>query len=379
MADGNEKKWYSPSICVTHDCNLNCTYCYQEHNCGEVMSPETAKKAIDWVFANVPSENDGVWINLIGGEPLLEFELIKYMYDYTKSKKDTIDYVFFASTNGTVLTDEMKEWFSAHRNDFVLGLSLDGTRETHNSNRSNSYDCIDFDFFLKNYPNQSVKMTLSQSSLKTLATDIISIHEKGFMHITGVNLAEGEIDWSDEKYLQELAGQLAEIETFYLNNPNIPLNQMLDRKLGICETTGQAKKWCGVGTSAHFIDTDGELYPCPFFTPMTFTKEELDEIKSLDFESEDSFVDEDCYDNCYIYPVCPSCYGTCYKKNKSLSKRDKSRCRIQKLITLFAADLLAKKMMADVSFVPENQVYSTITSIKKIRELYMKEFLFLFK
>lgn len=40
----------------------------------------------------------------------------------------------------------MKEWFREHKDTFVLGLSLDGLPETHNHNRSNSYDKIDIDF-----------------------------------------------------------------------------------------------------------------------------------------------------------------------------------------------------------------------------------------
>lgn len=376
MSD-SKREWYSPSLCLTHNCNLDCIYCYQQHNHENVMSYETAKKSIDWIFDNIPSETDGVSINLIGGEPLLEFELIQRIYEYTKGKKPSKKYAFFASTNGTILTEEMKEWFRFHKEDFTLGLSLDGCRETHNKNRSNSYDLIDFDFFLDNYPNQSVKMTLSQYSLETLAQDIISIHKRGFLHISGVNLAEGDFDWSDEKNVITLAGQLAQLEDYYLTNPNIPINQMLNRKLVICESIKQPKKWCGVGSSAHFIDTDGKVYPCPFFTPMTFTKQELEEILKFDFNNEDGFLDENCYKNCYIYPVCPSCSGTCYKKNKTLNRRDKTQCRIQKLITLYSADLIAKKLIEDVSCIPQNAVYNTISSIKKIKSLYMQEFPFL--
>ena len=77
------------------------------------------------------------------------------------------------------------------------------------------------------------------------------------------------------------------------------------------------------------------------------------------------------------YSVCPSCSGTCYKKNHSFSERDKSRCRIQKLITLYAADLIAKKLIMDSHYIPEQLVFRTISSIKKIKELYIKEFSFL--
>ena len=154
---------------------------------------------------------------------------------------------------------------------------------------------------------------------------------------------------------------------------------MLDRKLSVCEVEKSPKKWCGIGTNSQFIDTDGNIYPCPYFTPMTVSKQELEEINNMDFESDNDFIDESCYENCYIYPVCPSCFGSCYEKNKAFNIRDKSRCRIQKLITLYSADLLAKKILQDENYIPKEAIFNTISSIKKIRNMYIKEFPFLIR
>ena len=59
---------------------------------------------------------------------------------------------------------------------------------------------------------------------------------------------------------------------------------------------------------------------------------------------------------------------------KTFKTRDKSKCRIQKLITLYAADLQAKRVVKNVASFPENRVYNLITAIEKIKELYMPEF-----
>ena len=190
-----KKMRFSPSICVTHRCNLSCVYCYQKHDEQRRMSFDTAKKCINWIFHNIPDyANNGVEIGFIGGEPLMEFDLLKSIFSYTCSTYSDIEHIFFATTNGTLLNDEMKEWFSAHRKFFTLGLSLDGAKETHDANRSNSFDSIDFDFFLKNWPEQGVKMTLSEFSLPRLAENIKFIHNLGFKRISGVNLAEGNFD-----------------------------------------------------------------------------------------------------------------------------------------------------------------------------------------
>lgn len=75
------------SIClqVTQDCNLRCKYCaYSEnyknrvHN-NKTMSIETAKKAVDFLIHN-SSESDIVGISFYGGEPLLNFKLIRKVF-----------------------------------------------------------------------------------------------------------------------------------------------------------------------------------------------------------------------------------------------------------------------------------------------------------
>ena len=83
----------------------------------------------------------------------------------------------------------------------------------------------------------------------------------------------------------------------------------------------------------------------------------------------------DCFNNCYIYPICPMCPGANYLVKKTFTERDKSKCRMQKLITLFAADLQAKRLVKNPNSVPKNRVYNTITAIEKIKEEFLPEFL----
>jgi len=366
---------FNPSICVTHDCNLSCIYCYQKHDTMHRMSIDTAKSCIDWIFHNVPDYAEGVEIGFIGGEPLLEFELLKSIVSYTCNNYRGNDFIFFATTNGTVLNDEMKQWFTMHKNCFVLGLSLDGARETHDVNRCNSFDMIDFDFFLQNWPEQGVKMTLSKFSLAHLAENIKFIHSLGFNEIVGVNLAAGDFDWNKDNYIRILTPQLEELVKFYTENDSLNINQMLDLSLYICEAKNkEKKKWCGIGTGTIFFNIDGKRYPCPFVTPMTFSEMEIKDILSTDFKNEENFIDETCFNECYIYPICPTCAGSDYFINKTFNNRNKSSCRIQKLIALFAADLYAKRIVKNPKWLDGDILYNTIEAIKKIKELYLPVF-----
>lgn len=71
-------KLYDPTICVTRNCNLNCVYCYQKHKGPESMSFQTAKACVDEVFTNFQKNvYSGILLKFMGGEPLLEFDLLR--------------------------------------------------------------------------------------------------------------------------------------------------------------------------------------------------------------------------------------------------------------------------------------------------------------
>ena len=363
---------YSPSFCVTHQCNLHCRYCYQHHS-REMMSIQTAKKVIDNIFATKPQKFTGTNIGFIGGEPLLAFDLIKEVCEYAWSKYSDEDFIFYASTNGTVLTNEMKNWFSAYDKKFVLGLSLDGTRNTHNFNRSNSFDLIDIDFFRKHWPKQGVKMTLSEFSLENLADNIIYLHSLGFK-ITGANLAEGYIDWNKESFLASISRELQKLNKYYIDHPHIEPCPFLNKKLMWCDVKREKFKYCGIGDGAIFYDIDGAMYPCPYVTPMTFSIKQLEQINKIDFSDIDNFVDDYCYSNCYLYPICSSCAGDNYLNTGMFNKRKYDKCDIIKLTSLYSADLIGKKIIQKSIVFSESELYHTINAIKQITHLYKQQY-----
>ena len=75
------------TFAVTDACSLRCTYCYQGVKSNHVLSFETAKKFTDMLLRGDNSyinqdNSPGVIIEFIGGEPLLEIELIDQITDY---------------------------------------------------------------------------------------------------------------------------------------------------------------------------------------------------------------------------------------------------------------------------------------------------------
>lgn len=368
-------KLFDPTICVTRNCNLKCVYCYQKHKGTMRMDFPTAKKCVDEIFMNVPNyAYDGVLLKFMGGEPLLEFELLRQVYEYVHERYPDVKKMLFATTNGTPLNDEMKAWFHEHHKNFYLGLSIDGTPDVHNHNRSGSFEKIDTKFFADNWPEQGVKMTISEYSIPRLAESIKYIHSLGFQKVRGVNLAEGNFQWDEENVIRELVCQLNELVDFYAENDSL-YNQMFDKRFELCEAKERRKiKWCGTGVSCLFFDVDGKRYPCSYFTPMTFSEQELEEIMKLDFTDEALFADDKCYKDCYLYPLCPTCAGANYQTNKAFGVKNEIHCRTQKLIALFAAELQARKIIKNPKRYDSRTTYYTIKAIEEIKNLYYDEF-----
>lgn len=100
---------------VTQQCNLRCEYCIYSGNyetrshSDSRMSLEVALKAIQFAIDH-SSESKKICFSFYGGEPLLEFELIKKCVEYVKTHIQGREYVFSMTTNGTLLTPPVVEF-----------------------------------------------------------------------------------------------------------------------------------------------------------------------------------------------------------------------------------------------------------------------------
>lgn len=124
---------------LTEECNLRCKYCiYTEDNTDyrnfniDSMSWDIAKAAIDY---GIEHSGESLAITFYGGEPLLKFGILKQCIEYSKpfSRKKTISYSL--TTNLTLVTKEIAEYFSSLTN-ITIVCSLDGPKEVHDMNRT---------------------------------------------------------------------------------------------------------------------------------------------------------------------------------------------------------------------------------------------------
>jgi len=119
------------TLIVTYACNQHCSYCYQIKNTLK-MEFETARKTIDYFYDN---DNGEIVINFYGGEPFLEFDLMKQVRDYSirQYKKKNGKSRFTVTTNGILLN--RKNLLYCYHNGIELYLSIDGIKQAHEIGR----------------------------------------------------------------------------------------------------------------------------------------------------------------------------------------------------------------------------------------------------
>ena len=104
---------------VTKDCNLRCTYCIysgrfrtRTHS-REYMTEEVALRAVDYFFQR-SWNTERVTIGFYGGEPLLNYRLIKQIISYVESHYAEKRTVFSMTTNLTKLSEAVARYVIDH-------------------------------------------------------------------------------------------------------------------------------------------------------------------------------------------------------------------------------------------------------------------------
>ncbi len=327
-------------LTITEKCNLNCTYCFETKKRNRSMEFETAKKIIDAEMIE-SNEYEEILFDFMGGEPFVEFELMRKICEYTWSKKWPKKYLFFASTNGTLIKNEVQDWLRLHKDKFVCGLSLDGTKEMHDKNRCNSFDDIDISFFVETWPLQEAKMTVAPETIPQLYDGITFIHNLGFKLKT--NLAYGP-DWRGEEIKQAYQLQLQKLIDFYTENDNIEPTSLLNVDLSsVAYPKEPLRKWCGMGGQMVAYDIDGKKYPCHFFQEMSSNGMPVDDVWNVDYSTIHQSENNPCR-KCILKNSCPTCYGYNYSISGNYCVKDPAMCELNKLAAVATSTLSFRKM-----------------------------------
>lgn len=341
---------------LTHKCNLRCTYCYQNHMARDsrCMNIEFAKEKIEEAFRTTTTKK--IYFDFIGGEVFTEWPKFRQICEWIMEIQRPIPYAITVSTNGTLITEEIKSWMRSHNDKVFLSLSLDGDDPMQDENRGTNKYSIDYKFFFETWPSQGIKMTLSAQTIPYLARGILYLHThwklgenlsvlpENFENPISCNLAYG-IDLSSGNYF-DLKRELVKLIDFYMGDgvnyfPASILNVDFTY-FKFDKNDYKVCKYCGAGTNVVCYDVDGRTYPCQFFIPLTMSPEHLKILPNFSFAGE--VRDPSCR-NCPIETICPTCYGHNFKKNFNPFIRDKSLCIFTKLILLANCILQAKRIL----------------------------------
>ena len=309
---------------IAHDCNLACQYCFAEegeyHGKRELMSYEVGRKALDFLVANSGNRRN-LEVDFFGGEPLMNFQVVKDLVAYGRSLEETHDkkFRFTLTTNGVLLNDDIMEFANKEMGNVVL--SIDGRKEVHDRMRpfrkgAGSYDLIvpKFQKFADSRHQEKyyVRGTFTHNNLD-FSKDVLHLADLGFKQISVEPVVAQETD-SYAIREEDLPQLMEEYENLALemvkrhgkeNDFNF-FHFMIDLEGGPC--VAKRLSGCGSGTEYLAVTPTGDLYPCHQFVGNTdFLMGNVDDgVVNTDLRDE--------FKSCNVYAKdkCRECFARFY-------------------------------------------------------------------
>lgn len=301
---------------VTDACNLACTYCYQRHKGAHSMSFETAQKAIDMLLTDskgidkfMSSKATAVpVIEFIGGEPLLEHELIDntitaFQLRAMKVRHPWALTVMFSLCSNGVLYQlpEVKQLMQRHYQILDVSITVDGTRELHDSCRrfpdgSPSYDLAHFAALdcLRKRGASGTKITLAPNNIHYLCECLKAIIEDGYTQINANTVYEE--GWTIE-HAKILYQQIKDFTNYCVEHPelfDIDIS-LLSENVGRPKFETDVTNWCGGNGIMLSMDYKGDLYPCIRYMESSLNGEQEPVIIG---NVNDGYVPHKCQQDC---------------------------------------------------------------------------------
>ena len=322
----NKTRGVVKALCIhiAHTCNLNCAYCFASQGKYQgdraVMSYEVGKRALDFLIENSGTRKN-LEVDFFGGEPLMNFEVVKQLVAYARSveKEHNKNFRFTLTTNGVLIDDDVIEFANKEMSNVVL--SLDGRKEIHDRYRvdyagSGSWDKIVPKFQklveARGGKNYYMRGTFTHANPDFL-NDIKQMLDLGFTELSmePVVCASGdpsELTAEDMPVVMEQYEKLAELmlEREKDGRPFTFYHYMIDLTGGPC--IYKRISGCGSGTEYMAVTPWGDLYPChQFVGDEKFRLGSIYEgVTNTEIQQEFS----DC--NVYAREECRNCWARLY-------------------------------------------------------------------
>lgn len=337
---------------IAHDCNLRCKYCFADegeyHGRKALMSFEVGKAALDFLVKNSGNRHN-LEVDFFGGEPLMNFEVVKQIVEYGRSieKEAGKNFRFTITTNGTLLTQEILDYCNKEMGNIVL--SIDGRKEVNDKMRPRAGGQGTYETIVPKYLKVAksrhqlryfVRGTFTHNNLD-FSEDVKHLADLGFKQISMEPVVAKPEDWyaiknEDLPKLKEEYDKLAKLYLQYRKEGKgfnfFHFN--IDLSGGPCV----AKRLSGCGSGCEYVGVTpwGDIYPChQFVGNEDFIMGNVFEgIKRFDIQKE--FKES----NVYSRPECQKCFaryycsGGCsanaYNFNGNINTVYKEGCELQR-------------------------------------------------
>ncbi len=309
---------------IAHTCNLNCAYCFASqgkyHGERALMSFEVGKRALDFLIENSGTRHN-LEVDFFGGEPLMNFEVVKQLVAYARSieKEKGKNFRFTLTTNGMLIDDDVIEF--ANRECSNVVLSLDGRKEIHDRYRVDyqgrgSWEKI-VPLFQKLVEARGGKDYYMRGTFTHANPDFLKdiqvMLDLGFNELSmePVVCAAGdpsELTEEDMPIVMEQYEKLAELmlQKDKEGKPFTFYHYMIDLTGGPC--IYKRISGCGSGTEYMAVTPWGDLYPCHQF--VGDDKFKLGDIWQGVTNTETQCEFAAC--NVYARPECRDCWARLY-------------------------------------------------------------------
>lgn len=337
---------------VAHDCNIRCAYCFASQGDFKgdrsFMSFEVGKKALDLLVANSGNRRN-LEVDFFGGEPLMNFEVVKQLVEYGRSIEGAHNknFRFTLTTNGVLLNDEIMDYVNEHMSNVVL--SIDGRKEVNDKMRytisgGGTYDIIveKFKRLVEKRKGKSyyLRGTFTSNNLD-FSKDVIHMADLGF-YSTSVEpvvakpsdayaITEEHIDVLKQEY-EKLADEM--IKRHNTEKEFSFFHFALDMGQGPCVV--KRLSGCGAGSEYLAVTPEGDIYPCHQFVGDEHFKMGNVMAGILDFGLTNQFKNAHVYNkekcrSCWAKFYCSGgCHANAYNFNNDIFVPYDIGCELEK-------------------------------------------------
>jgi len=257
-------------LMMTNRCNMACSYCYEREYFKDNfkdISEETAKQAIDFLVSNhkpgnKARPNEDINICYFGGEPTLNWEVLKKNIVYARSleKEKGLKFGLYLLTNAKELPNDEAEFFRVLRDHGVkMQVSLDGCKEAHDSTRGH------FDAIVKNTRKIIENLNRHIIVRMTVTPDNVRHAYESFRAMAELSCTVNMVPIVEDEWTSDTIA-IAKEEFKKIMNYYQKLTRIKPIRFNVAENCIDGGfRHCQTGSSMISVTVDGTIYPCHRF------------------------------------------------------------------------------------------------------------------